>query len=77
MKRIIFMDITIDSNICTFDENDVGTVFYFNFIEDYYLKYDSIGESVHNAICLTDYKLYVFSPNSPVKFFYKAVLKLQ
>lgn len=71
------MDIMIDSNICTFDEIDVGTVFYFNSTEDYYLKYDSIGEDAHNAICLTDYKLYVFSPNSPVKPYYKAVLKLQ
>lgn len=71
------MDIMIDSNLCTFDEIDVGTVFYYNATEDYYLKYDSIRDDAHNAICLTDYKRYTFSPDSPVKPYYKAVLKLQ
>lgn len=61
------MYIMIDSNNCTFDEIDVGTVFYFNSTEDFYLKYDSIENNAHNAICLTDYRLYVFSPNSLVK----------
>ena len=71
------MDIITESNNCAFDEIDVGTVFYYNTTEDYYLKCNSPGESTRNAICLTDYKLYTFSPNSLIKPFYKAVLKLQ
>ena len=71
------MDIMTESNICAFDELDVGTVFYYNSTECFYLKHDPPRESVHNAICLTDYKLYIFSPNTPVKPFYKVVLKLR